>query len=71
MEQWAALNPSGGVGGLMIWVAGDWRGQWLFYSEVAGVVGVSILLDETARAAVKRAQTIYTQVANPEAVSHA
>lgn len=38
----------------MIWVAGDWRGQWLFYSEVAGVVGVSILLDETAWAAVKR-----------------
>lgn len=26
----------------------DWRGQWLFYSEDAEIVGVSILLEKTA-----------------------
>ena len=59
--------------GIMTLVAGDWRGYWLFYSEVAGILGVSILLDETVHRGSRqqRAQAIHTLVADPEAESHA
>lgn len=49
LEWWAVPMPSGFVGRHNDLVAGNWRGYCLFYSEVAGIVGVSILLDETVQ----------------------